>query len=154
MYNSSLRIVGLSDAAEDIMQDSFLAAFRKLNTWRGEVSFGAWLKRIVINNSLDYLRKKKVLFEELHENLPIADEDEPEMEDLTIEEVKSAVTALPDGYRAVLSLILFEGYSHEEASQILGIRNVSSRTQFSRARNKLQEMLIKKRKELREKIYE
>lgn len=155
MYNSSLRIVGLTDAAENIMQDSFLSAFSKLNTYRGEVSFGAWLKRIVINNSLDYLRKKKVVFEELHENLPVWDEKPSEIENITIEEVKSAISLMPDGYRAVLSLVLFEGYNHEEVSRILGIRNVSSRTQYSRARKKLQELLIEKRNEkFREKIYD
>jgi RNA polymerase sigma factor (sigma-70 family) len=155
MYNSSLRIVGVAEVAEDIMQESFLTVFSKLATYSGEVSFGAWLKKIVINRSLDYLRKRKTVFEELNDDLQITDEEEPELDRISLDEVKTAISLLPDGYRTVLSLILIEGYSHEEVSQILGIRNVSSRTQFSRARQRLKEVLIEKRNEkFKEEIYE
>ena len=146
MYNSSLRIVGVPEEAEDIMQESFLTAFRNLNTYSGEVSFGAWLKKIVINRSLDTLRKRKVIFEELHAELPVADEQEPEPDSVTVEEVKSAINSLSDGYRTILSLILLEGYDHQEVSEILGIKNVTSRTQFSRARQRLREILTENRK--------
>jgi len=147
MYNSSLRIVGIPEEAEDIMQESFLTAFRKLKTYSGDVSFGAWLKKIVINRSLDVLRKRKVIFEELHAELPVVNEPEPEVESITVEEVKSAIETLSDGYRTILSLILLEGYDHEEVSEILGIKNVTSRTQFSRARQRLKEILTENRKE-------
>jgi len=146
MYNSSLRIVGIPEEAEDIMQESFLTAFRKLKTYSGDVSFGAWLKKIVINRSLDALRKRKVLFEELHAELPVVNEPEPEVESITVDEVKSAINSLSDGYRTILSLILLEGYDHEEVSEILGIKNVTSRTQFSRARQRLREILTDNRK--------
>jgi len=146
MYNSSLRIIGIPEEAEDIMQESFLTAFRKLKTYSCEVSFGAWLKKIVINRSLDALRKRKVLFEELHAELPVANEPEPEEESITVEEIKSAINLLSDGYRTILSLILLEGYDHEEVSEILGIKNVTSRTQFSRARQRLREILTDNRK--------
>jgi len=146
MYNSSLRIVGIPEEAEDVMQESFLTAFRKLKIYSREVSFGAWLKKIVINRSLDSLRKRKVLFEELHAELPVANEPEPEVESITVEEVKSAINSLSDGYRTILSLILLEGYDHEEVSEILGIKNVTSRTQFSRARQRLREILTENRR--------
>ena len=154
MYNSSLRIVGVPEEAEDIMQDSFLTAFQKLKTYSGDVSFGAWLKKIVINRSLDALRKRKVVFEELHVELPFVSEPESEVESITVEEVKSAIRSLSDGYRIILSLILLEGYDHEEVSEILGIKNVTSRTQFSRARQRLREVLIENRnKQMKEVIY-
>jgi RNA polymerase sigma factor (sigma-70 family) len=156
MYNSSLRIVGVPEEAEDIMQESFLTAFRKLKTYNGEVSFGAWLKKIVINNSLDILRKRKMFFEELHNELPVVSEpeQEPEADSVTIEEVKVAINSLSDGYRTILSLILLEGYDHEEVSEILGIKNVTSRTQFSRARQRLKEILTDNRKkQMKERIY-
>ncbi|MCX6237405.1 MAG: RNA polymerase sigma factor [Bacteroidia bacterium] len=154
MYNSSLRIVCVPEEAEDIMQESFLTAFRNLKTYSGEVSFGAWLKKIVINRSLDVLRKRKVLFEELHTELPVANEPEPEVESITVEEVKYAINSLSDGYRTILSLILLEGYDHEEVSEILGIKNVTSRTQFSRARQRLKEILTEnRRKQMKEVIY-
>jgi len=146
MYNSSLRIVGIPEEAEDIMQESFLTAFRKLKTYSGDVSFGAWLKKIVINRSLDVLRKRKVIFEELHAELPVVSEPEPEVDTITMEEVKSAIDMLSDGYRTILSLILLEGYDHEEVSEILGVKNVTSRTQFSRARQRLKEILTENRR--------
>jgi len=154
MYNSSLRIVGIPEEAEDIMQESFLAAFRKLKYYTGDVSFGAWLKKIVINRSLDVLRKRKVLFEELHAELPVEDEIQSAVEPITIEEIKTAINLLSDGYRTILSLILLEGYDHEEVSEILGIKNVTSRTQYSRARQKLRDILEENRKkQMKEGIY-
>jgi len=154
MYNSSLRIVGVAEEAEDMMQESFLTAFQKLKTYNGEVSFGAWLRKIVINRSLDALRKRKVVFEELHAELPVANAPEPEGEPISIDEVKSAMESLSDGYRTILSLILLEGYDHEEVSEILGIQNVTSRTQFSRARQRLKEILTENRnKKMEERIY-
>ena len=145
MYNTSLRIVNHSDDAEDIMQESFLTAFQKLGSYKGEVSFGIWLKRIVVNRSLDYLRKRKVEFEEVHTELPVTEEENEEDVLFTVEEVKEAISQLSDGYRTILSLLLLEGYDHEEVSEILGISNVTSRTQYCRARQRLKELLTEKR---------
>jgi RNA polymerase sigma-70 factor (ECF subfamily) len=146
--------VGVVEEAEDIMQESFLTAFRKLKNYSGEVSFGSWLKKIVINRSLDILRKRKVIFEELHAELPVISDLEPEADSISVEEIKSAIALLSDGYRTILSLILLEGYDHEEVSDIMGIRNVTSRTQFFRARQKLKEILVENReKKTKEGIY-
>jgi len=152
MYNSSLRIVGIPEEAEDVMQESFLMVFRNLKTYSGDVSFGAWLKKIVINRSLDVLRKRKVVFEELHAELPVVSEPETEVESITVDEVKSAINSLSDGYRTILSLILLEGYDHEEVSEILGIKNVTSRTQFSRARQRLKEILTENRRSQKKEV--
>lgn len=144
MYSISLRIINDETEAEDVMQESFLSAFRNLQTYRGEVSFGAWLKKIVINRSLDHLKKKRVKFEEIKEKTAqIADEQETPV-DVDFQVLKNAISKLPDGYRVVLSLYLIEGYDHEEISQILGISNSSSRTQLLRAKNKLREILGKR----------
>ena len=144
MYNVCLRMLGNNAVeAEDVMQEAFLRAFTKIDTYEGKVSFGAWLKKIVINRSLDQLKKRKVKFEELNEKIP---DEEPvgiEISEIQMEQLKKAVQRLPDGYRVVLSLYLLEGYDHEEISQILGITNVSSRSQYLRAKLKLREMLHK-----------
>ena len=144
MYNTTLRIVGDSDDAEDVMQEAFLKAFKKLYSYRGEVSFGAWLKRIVINKALDFLRLKKEKFslEDTGEIGEMIDEpvDTEEVE-YRAEEIKKAIDELPEGYRIVLSLILLEGYDHEEVSGILNISNATSRTQYHRAKKKLIELL-------------
>jgi len=150
MYNTTLRIVRDPDDAEDVMQEAFLKAFLKIGTYRGEVSFGAWLKRIVVNKSLDFLRlrKERISLEDLGEVEEIP-EDTPRFIEVAYSaaEIKEAVFALPEGYRIVLSLILLEGYDHEEVSEILGISNATSRTQYHRAKKKLVELLKKTEKQ-------
>ncbi len=142
MYNTSLRIVNNSMEAEDIMQESFLSAFEKIDTYSGTVSFGAWLKRIVINRSLDALGKKKAVFEDIESHFGIMDnspEDAVRNEevDVKVEEIKEAIEKLPDGYRIILSLYLLEGYDHDEIAEILKISSSTSRSQLSRAKQKL-----------------
>ena len=141
MYSVCLRIVNDEMEAEDVMQESFLKAFKKIDTYKGEVSFGAWLKKIVINRSLDCLKKRKVKFEEITQKTAEVIDYQMEIKEVDLEAVKKAIHELPDGYRVVLSLYLLEGYDHEEISQILGISNSNSRTQFLRAKNKLRELL-------------
>jgi RNA polymerase sigma-70 factor (ECF subfamily) len=142
MYNTSLRIVNDTMEAEDIMQESFLSAFEKIDTYSGTVSFGAWLKKIVINRSLDALNRRKAIFEDIEAHAGIKDssgEDQAQKEeiDVRIEEVKHAIEKLPDGYRIILSLYLLEGYDHDEISEILSITSSTSRSQLSRAKQKL-----------------
>ncbi len=140
MYNTSLRIVNDTAEAEDIMQESFLDAFQRLNSYSGEGSFGSWLKRIVINRSLDYLRKVKntVSFDEVEYDIPDNFNDNREEDVLfQVAQIKNAISKLPDDYRVIVSLFLIEGYDHEEIAQILKISNQLSRTRYSRARHKL-----------------
>jgi len=141
MYSVSLRIVNDEMEAEDVMQEAFLSAFKKMESYKGEVSFGAWLKRIVVNRSLDCLKKRKVQFEEVDERTTQIAEYQMKTKDLDMNVLKLAIQDLSDGYRVVLSLYLIEGYDHEEISQILGISNSASRTQLLRAKKKLRELL-------------
>lgn len=145
MYNVCLRIVANEVDAEDIMQEAFLSAFKNIRTYEGKVSFGAWLKKIVINRSLDHLKKKKIKLEEINERINIADEPVfMELEENSLENLKKAINELPEKYRIVINLNLIEGYSHEEIAEMLHISNVSSRTQFFRAKQKLKEILKQK----------
>jgi RNA polymerase sigma-70 factor (ECF subfamily) len=142
MYNTSLRIVGNTMEAEDIMQESFLSAFEKIETYSGKVSFGAWLKKIVINRSLDALNRQKAILEDIdshHELHSLHEESSDNLDniDVRIEEVRAAIENLPDGYRIILSLYLLEGYDHDEISEILSITSSTSRSQLSRAKQKL-----------------
>jgi len=142
MYNTSLRIVNDTMEAEDIMQESFLSAFEKIDTYSGTVSFGAWLKKIVINRSLDALNKRKAVFEDIEAHTGIRDDSGEETAhneelDIKVEEIKEAIERLPDGYRVILSLYLLEGYDHDEIAEILSISSSTSRSQLSRAKQKL-----------------
>lgn len=144
MYNTALRIVNSSLEAEDIMQDAFLSAFSKITTYKGEVSFGAWLKKIVVNKSLDFLKKRQIKFDEINENEKFIDTDDFSSEKeikAQVQAIKQAITKLADGYRIVLSLYLLEGYDHNEIAEILGISASSSRSQFTRAKKKLKSII-------------
>jgi RNA polymerase sigma-70 factor (ECF subfamily) len=145
MFNTSLRIVNNTADAEDVLQESFLDAFRSLHDFHYRSTFGAWLKKIVINKSINILRKRRndLVDMESTELQAVPDEDGVNEEEIhyRVEEVKKMITRLPDGYRTVLSLYLLEGYDHEEISQILNISHNTVRTQYVRAKQKLLTLL-------------
>lgn len=148
MYNTSLRILNDMAEAEDNMQESFLEAFRKIEHYSGEGTFGSWLKRIVVNNALDTLRKRRDQISIEEAGIDLAEEEDQMTEEeiqMQVKEIKEAITRLPDEYRIILSLYLLEGYDHEEISEILQISYNNSRTRFSRARQKLLQMISKNR---------
>ncbi len=141
MYNTSLRIVNHTGDAEDVLQEAFTDAFRSLEDFNFKSTFGAWLKRIVINKSINQLRKRKMDLIDI-EKTNIGHLPEEEMPDeqhiqLKVEEIKRAVGLLPNGYRTVLTLYLFEGYDQEEIAEILQVSHSTVRTQYMRARQKL-----------------
>jgi len=143
MFNVGYRITRSEEDAEDVLQEAFISAFRSLDSYRGDATFGAWLKRIVVNKAINTLNKKKHESMLDDEHWDIAEEEShPEYrEELTIERVKQGIEKLPDGYRSVLSLYLLEGYDHQEIGEILGISESTSKSQLNRAKSKLKELL-------------
>lgn len=144
MYNTALRIVGEREEAEDVTQEAFLDGFLKLDMFRGDSTFGAWLKSIVVNKSIAKLRSKRLVFEEINERSSDYSEtvsDDFEEKEETIDKIKKAMAHLPTGFRLVLNLYLFEGYDHQEIGQILGISEITSRSQYIRGKSKLLELL-------------
>lgn len=147
MFNTSLRIVGNKPLAEDVMQESFLSAFEKINDCKTPEHFGSWLKRIVVNRSIDEIRKKRISLIPLEETLPLADdssehipEDEIEQEKL-LEYIKRAISLLPDGYRIVLTLKLMEDYDYSTIAKEMDLAESTVRSQFVRGRHKLLEII-------------
>jgi RNA polymerase sigma-70 factor (ECF subfamily) len=140
MYNIALRYVKQTDIAEDMMQEAFIKAFQKIDSFNESVTFGAWLKRIVINHSIDYLKKKKIKLISL-DNKVMQIADESDAWDFTrfdrVNEVIEGINQLPNKYRVIMQLFYLEGYDHQEISDILKITSVSSRTQLLRGKNKL-----------------
>lgn len=149
MYNTCYRMLNNSYEAEDIMQDAFLQAFRNITRYKEEASFGAWLKKIVINKTLDFLRKNKINFDEINDQTTtILDKTEEEHCDEYTEKtnekiniIKKIISEMPDKQRILLTLYLFEGYDHEEISKLLDMSSSAVRTGYSRAKSKLQELL-------------
>jgi len=147
MFVVAKRFVKDSFEAEDIVQESFIKAFSKLHQYKAEVTFGAWLKRIVINKSIDSLKSKKQQMLELDEvHLNVVDshiEDEWLVDDtITLNQVKEAINKLADKYKFVVMMYLIEGYDHQEIAEVLDITEVASRTQLLRGKTKLKELLI------------
>lgn len=145
MFNISLRIVNDHAEAEDVLQEAFLDAFSRIKDFRQETTFGLWLKQIVINKSINCLRKRKLDLVSLND-VDVADAEEKDEEDLQlqVESIRKAVSKLSDGYRVVLTLYLFEGYDHQEIADILKISENTSRSQYMRAKQKLKCLLEKK----------
>ncbi|MGJ5640739.1 RNA polymerase sigma factor [Formosa sp. S-31] len=147
MYNAAFRIVKNSFEAEDIMQDSFLTAFTKLNTLNDINTFGAWLKRIVINNSIQHFNKNSK-----HSDVPFdtvmykvedtyVDTDKDDTAKQKAQLVLQKMNGLKDNYRIALTLHLIEGYDYEEVSSIMNISYANCRTTISRAKDSLRQKL-------------
>ncbi len=148
MYNVAYRIVKDEHYAEDAMQEGFLKAFIKINDYKQEVAFGAWLKRIIINYSIDFYKKNnkfrideidKVLYK--IEDDTLISENEINFNELKVGQVLKAIENLKDSYRMVLTLFYIEGYDQEEISEILEISYANCRTTMSRAKESLRKKL-------------
>lgn len=148
MYNTAVRIVKDSAIAEDVMQESFLSAFTKLETFKGEVTFGSWLKRIVINNSIYQSRKQQKKNEvALDDVIYKVEDDDGIASDYVFTEQKAqkvmeTMKQLKDNYRVSLTLHLIEGYDYDEISTIMNLSYANCRTTISRAKESLRQKLI------------
>jgi len=148
MYNTSLRIVNDSFIAEDIMQESFLDAFSKIKTFEWRSSFGSWLKRIVVNKSIDLIKKNQNTLLSFDEQRIIPEKEHNEDMDnieCRLDEIKIALKKLPENYKVVLVLHLFEGYDHMEISQILDLPYNNVRVRYLRAKRKLLDIIERSR---------
>ncbi|MBU3822214.1 sigma-70 family RNA polymerase sigma factor [Flavobacteriaceae bacterium XHP0103] len=142
MYNVCKRIVKIDEDAEDIIQDCFIEAFGKLSSFRYESTFGSWLKKIVINKSINHLKKRKIqivpLNNEIYHLKEETIENSPKMD---IKKVSKGIELLPAGYQQIINLYLIEGYDHVEIGEVLGITASTSKSQYHRAKKKLIEII-------------
>jgi RNA polymerase sigma-70 factor (ECF subfamily) len=143
MYNLAYRMLNNREDAEDMLQEVFIECFRNIESFRFESTFGAWLKKIVVNKCINQLKKKKIDLT-LCDTLPAVAADEEEETNYDTKRIFRGIEMLPDGYRIILTLYLLEGYDHTEISQILGISESTSKSQYSRAKEKLKNIISKK----------
>lgn len=145
MYNVCMRILNSRESAEDALQDAFCEIFDKLDTFRFESSFGAWAKRIVVNNCINKIKKRatKLIYTSDTYEGDAKDEEEEDKEEMNwkVEKIRKAIEMLPEGYRIIINLYLMEGYDHNEISEILGISKSTSKTQYMKAKNKVKTMI-------------
>lgn len=143
MLNVAYRYVKDRFVAEDVMQDAFIKAFKNIKSYKNEVAFGAWLKRIVINQSIDELKKRKLELVSINEEIYQVENDEDWKVDntISIDKIVEVINSLKEKYRLVLTLFLLEGYDHSEISEILKITENTSRTHLLRGKRLLKEQL-------------
>ncbi|MEY8779733.1 RNA polymerase sigma factor [Allomuricauda sp. XS_ASV26] len=143
MYNVGFRFLGNKEDAEDIVQDSFIDAFKQLHSFKYQSSFGAWLKRIVINKSINHLKAKKVdlvpMEESEYQMTQTTETVIPDVKDIS--KIKRGIALLPDGYKQIINLYLVEGYDHVEIATILEITVSTSKSQYHRAKKKLMQIV-------------
>lgn len=144
MFTVAMRYANDAQVAEDIMQDAFIKAFKSIDKYKGEVTFGAWLKRIVINQSIDWLKKRRLQLVSINEEITTTIVDDENWEvapSISYEQIVNSIQQLKEKYRVVLTLFLLEGYDHKEISEILGISEVTSRTHLLRGKKQVQQQL-------------
>jgi RNA polymerase sigma-70 factor (ECF subfamily) len=145
MFNTCLRLLNNVTEAEDVLQESFIEAFKNLKHFENRTSFGGWLKQICVNRSINQLKKRKPDLVDIEKvaHLDWAAENATDESEIVfqVESVKKAIMKLPDGYRTVLSLYLLEGYDHEEIAGILNVAESTTRTQYTRAKEKLLQLI-------------
>ena len=152
MYGVCLRYAGNAEEAEDILQEGFIKVFRKISSYRGEGSFEGWIRRIFVNTAIEHFRKKTYL-------QPITEYEEATIEgkylsvldNLAEKDIIRLVQQLSPGYRTVFNMYVIEGYTHKQIADQLGISEGTSKSQLSRAKQILQDLVkthIEKRKQM------
>lgn len=148
MHNVCLRILQHQAEAEDALQEAFIKVFNNIQQYRNESSIGSWIKQIVTNTCLNVLKKRKIIFNELDDNVELSEteSDNNNETDFSIDDIKKAIEELPQGYRVVFNLYMFEDYSHKQIADMLEISESTAKTQLFKAKRKLKELLLAKKR--------
>ncbi len=144
MFQTAYNFVKDDASAQDVMQEAFIKAFKRIESYTGEASFGAWLKRIVINQSLDQIKRRSLDTVPMKEQVIQMAQEEPNWEvdtGISMQAIYRCIEKLPAKCRNVVKLVLLEGYDHQEVSEILDISEVASRSQLHRGKSMLKELL-------------
>lgn len=143
MFNICMRMMNSREDAEDVLQEAFTDAFRNLSSFNNESTFGAWLKRIVVNRCINQFKKRQIEFVYTEtETEPVHEEDvDFKHMQFKVDRVNKAIMSLPDGYRLVCSLYLLEGYDHKEIGEILSISESTSKSQYMRGKKLIRKLL-------------
>lgn len=145
MYNVCVRILQHPAEAEDALQEAFIKIFNNIQQYRNESSIGSWMKQIVTNTCLNILRKKKLVLDELVDDISENENERENEHDYSIEDIKKAIEELPQGYRVVFNLFMFEEYTHKQIAEMLEISESTAKSQLFKAKRKLKEILLQKK---------
>ena len=151
MYPVCLRYANCEADALDILHDGFIKIFKNLDKYQINTSLGAWIKRIMVNTSIDYYRREtRRRTADIDEIIGVADKEADVISKMSTEELLDSLQSLTPAYRAVFNLYIVEGYSHKEIAELLGISESTSRSNLVKARNKLRYFLFHKFKYVKE----
>lgn len=144
MMGVSLRYCNSKMEAEDVLQDAFIKIFNKIKTFKGEGSFEGWVRKVVVFTALKSNDKRVKKFEPSNlDNAPEQTFNSQAISKMETDSLLKILNKLPDGYKTVFNLYAIEGYSHKEIGEMLGVTEVTSRTQYSRAKKQLVKLLAK-----------
>ncbi|MBD0331348.1 MAG: sigma-70 family RNA polymerase sigma factor [Chitinophagaceae bacterium] len=133
--------------AEDMLQEGFIKVFSQINTFENRGSFEGWIRRIIVHTCINILKKNKKFSESVDlihaTSMQVREETVPSI--VQAKEVVECIRLLPIGYRTVLNLYAIEGFSHREIGVMLDIEESTSRSQYTRAKTMLEDILIKKK---------
>jgi len=141
MYSLCLRYAANTEDANDLFQEGFIKLYRHLNNYRFEGSFEGWARTIFVTTCLDALKKRKVLFAEINEDITLESKGISANDKLDMEDLMKIVQQLPDGYRTIVNLYIIEDYSHKEIAGMLGITESGSKSKLHKARNLLKQKI-------------
>ncbi|MFP4622119.1 MAG: RNA polymerase sigma factor [Bacteroidales bacterium] len=143
MYGICMSYAKDRSMAQEILQDGFVKVFKKIDTFKEEGSLEGWIRRIITNTALDYLRQKSKLYEFIDDNREVEEErlDNSILEKINADGIFNMIKQLPEGAKAVFNLYAVEGYSHKEIAEKLEITEGTSKSQFKRARSLLKTLL-------------
>ena len=139
MLSLCRRYVRSLEDAEEVLSNAFIKVFRKIDQFNGDGALGAWIRRIMVNESLNFIKYRKNLFVEVEEENHSDFSHENLQEEFNAEHLMAMIAELPLGYRTVFNLYAIEGYTHKEIGEKLGISENTSKSQLSKARKHLQE---------------
>ena len=137
MFAVSLRYMGSTMEAEEVLQESFIKVFEKLNQWKGDGPLGGWIRTIVVNTALTRIKNKKKfrLDKNIDDAISLSDNGEDQMEALQAADLMKLIAQMPEGYNTVFNLFVVEGYGHKEIAELMGISESTSKTQFLKGKN-------------------
>ena len=141
------------EEAKDLLQEGFIRIFKNIHSFQNEAPLFVWMRKIVVNTAIDYYRKslKKIRTSELNADIEHSDFS-INLQQFDLNYFKSIISKMPDGYRIIFNLYVVEGYNHREIAELTGISEGTSKSQFSRARKHLQDIILRENNHVKERV--
>ncbi len=145
LYFVCIRYLKDKDDAQDVLQESFVIIFERINSYKGNGSFEGWARKITVNQCINSLKRRRIDMELSDDNIPVEEPEQsnlPETEQNLRTKLKAAIMELPDGFRTIINMYVLEGFTHKEIAEVLNIKESTSRSQLNRAKTALKKIML------------